>query len=57
MLLFSDKMDGLHIWEAGIIMARFVALNPQLFEGKTVLELGSGVGIVGLSCLKFTKAY
>jgi hypothetical protein len=27
-LIFPHGLDGLHIWEAGIILARFVAENP-----------------------------
>lgn len=56
MIIFPDRMDGLHIWEAGIVLGRYVYFNTQLFEGKKVIELGTGVGIVGISVLKYTKA-
>ena len=49
-------MDGLHIWDAGIILARFILTNKQLFENKSVLELGTGVGIGGITAMKYTKA-
>jgi len=56
LLIFPHGLDGAHIWEAGIILARFILFNDDLFAGKEVLELGSGVGIGGISMLKFTKA-
>lgn len=54
-MTFPHGFDGLHIWEAGIVLARFVAFNKGLFEDKEILELGSGVGIGGLAALKFTE--
>ena len=54
LLIFPHGMDGLHIWEAGIILARWIVFNKELFLGKDVLELGTGVGIGGLSAAKFT---
>lgn len=52
--IFPHGYDGLHIWEAGIVLSRYILYNKELFAGKTVLELGSGVGIGGLSVAKFT---
>lgn len=37
------------------MLARYVLFNHELFDGKEVLELGSGVGIGGLAVLKFTS--
>lgn len=54
LLIFPHNMDGLHIWEAGIILARFITFNKELFENKNVLELGCGIGIGGIAALKFT---
>lgn len=36
-------------------MADFMALNPEIFENKTCLELGSGVGITGIVLAKKAK--
>ncbi len=55
-LIFPHGYDGLHIWEAGIILARWVQANSTLFQEKSVLELGSGVGIGGLAVAAFTEA-
>ncbi|KRX03072.1 hypothetical protein PPERSA_10153 [Pseudocohnilembus persalinus] len=49
-------MDGFHIWEAGIILARYIAFNSEQFKNKSVLELGTGVGIGGLALALFTEA-
>ena len=56
MFIFPHNMDGFHIWEAGIVLSRFIIFNKSLFEGKKVLELGTGVGIGGIAVLKYTKA-
>jgi len=55
MIIFPDRMDGLHIWEAGIVLARYIYFNKELFENKKAIELGTGVGIVGISLLKYCK--
>ncbi|KAL7415569.1 hypothetical protein BDY24DRAFT_381549 [Mrakia frigida] len=40
------------VWPAGEIMCRYflhlISLEPDLFAGKTVLELGAGTGLVAL---------
>lgn len=56
MFIFPHNMDGFHIWEAGIVLSRFILFNKSLFETKKVLELGTGVGIAGITVLKYTKA-
>ena len=33
---------GLKIWECSIDLVHFISRNPELFEGKRVLELGCG---------------
>ena len=56
MLIFPHNMDGFHIWEAGIVLSRFILANKELFASHKVLELGTGVGIAGITALKYTKA-
>lgn len=55
LLLFPHLQDGYHIWEAGIILGRFIVQNIPKFDGKSILELGTGVGIGGIAALKYTK--
>lgn len=52
---FPHGLDGLKLWEAGIILSRFIILNNGLFKKKNVLELGSGVGIAGIAAKKWTE--
>ncbi|GLE08648.1 hypothetical protein PINS_up019963 [Pythium insidiosum] len=39
---------GLKIWEAGWFLAEFALAHRELFENRSVLELGAGVGITGI---------
>ena len=41
---------GLRVWEAGYFLAEFLLKNPDLVEGRRVLELGAGCGLTGLVC-------
>ena len=54
LLIFPHQMDGLHIWEAGIVLARYIYHNKELFADKKILELGTGVGVAGITALKYT---
>lgn len=45
----EEDTTGLGIWPASILLSRWIAeLGEELFEGKTVLELGCGCGLPGL---------
>ncbi|KAJ0401896.1 hypothetical protein ATCC90586_009018 [Pythium insidiosum] len=39
---------GLKIWEAGWFLAEYALAHRELFEQRSVLELGAGVGITGI---------
>lgn len=45
-------MLRLTTWEAGFFLAEYMVLNREIFENKTCLELGSGVGITGIVLAK-----
>lgn len=34
---------GCHVWTSGLVLAEWLVLHPELVEGKTVLEIGSGL--------------
>jgi len=36
-------------WEAGHFLAEYALANPSLFKEKRILELGSGIGLTGLT--------
>jgi len=39
---------GLKTWRASLVLAEYLAQNPDLIRNKSVLELGSGVGFLGI---------
>ena len=49
----SNNLDedgtGLNVWDGSILLARYLEKNPVLVQGKRVLELGSGPGVVGIA--------
>ncbi|CAG9320096.1 unnamed protein product [Blepharisma stoltei] len=50
-VFFQTGNDGVHQWESGIVLARFVLWAENL-HGK-ILELGSGSGLAGITCSKY----
>ena len=47
---------GAVVWDASVIFSKYVENNPRDFDfsklsGKTVLELGSGCGLAGISLM------
>ncbi|KAL6065705.1 Methyltransferase-like protein 22 [Balamuthia mandrillaris] len=54
-----DHMDnvgvGWKIWESAIILARWWHSRQNLLEGKRVLELGAGVGLVGILAAPYCR--
>ncbi|KAF7650026.1 hypothetical protein LDENG_00132390 [Lucifuga dentata] len=47
--LISEGTTGLVTWEAALYLAEWALDNQQAFTGRTVLELGSGVGLTGIT--------
>ncbi|XP_070778974.1 protein-lysine N-methyltransferase EEF2KMT isoform X1 [Enoplosus armatus] len=47
--LISEGTTGLVTWEAALYLAEWALDHRQLFTGRTVLELGSGVGLTGIT--------
>ncbi|KAI0684765.1 putative methyltransferase-domain-containing protein [Cytidiella melzeri] len=39
---------GMKTWRASLLLAQYLIRHPQLVRGKSVLELGCGVGFLGL---------
>ncbi|EQC40558.1 hypothetical protein SDRG_02446 [Saprolegnia diclina VS20] len=38
------------LWDSALILTTYLARNPQVLAGKRVLEVGSGLGLVGMVC-------
>ena len=53
--VFPHGLDGLKLWDAGIILSRYIIINCDLLKDKNVLELGAGVGISGICAKKWTQ--
>lgn len=39
---------ALRVWEAGAVMSEFFLHNPSMLAGRSVIEIGAGVGLTGL---------
>lgn len=50
--IISEGTTGLSAWQAGIFLADWMTCNRRRFEGKRLLELGSGTGATGLIIIK-----
>uniref|UniRef100_A0A2I4D7V5 Protein-lysine N-methyltransferase EEF2KMT n=1 Tax=Austrofundulus limnaeus TaxID=52670 RepID=A0A2I4D7V5_AUSLI len=48
-VLISQGTTGLVTWEAALYLTEWVLENRQLFTGRSVLELGSGAGLTGIT--------
>ncbi|KAJ8601908.1 hypothetical protein CTAYLR_002697 [Chrysophaeum taylorii] len=53
---FAEGKLGHAVWTCGVGAATWCALNAHRFEGRRVLELGAGVGLVGVVCGKAANA-
>jgi len=40
---------GVVVWDAGLVLAKYLEVSSSLVAGKTVVELGSGTGAVGIA--------
>ncbi|XP_074552148.1 protein-lysine N-methyltransferase EEF2KMT isoform X2 [Halichoeres trimaculatus] len=47
--LISEGTTGLVTWEAALYLAEWALDHQQTFTGRTILELGSGVGLTGIT--------
>ncbi|KAG8006561.1 Protein-lysine N-methyltransferase EEF2KMT [Nibea albiflora] len=47
--LISEGTTGLVTWEAALYLAEWALDHQHTFTGRTVLELGSGVGLTGIT--------
>lgn len=53
----ASQLDtvGLSSWQAGYMLAEYIAANTDFFENKRCLELGSGVGLTGIVLAKLAQ--
>ncbi|CAD7952937.1 unnamed protein product [Amoebophrya sp. A25] len=46
---FAQSKTNDVVWDAGLVLCYMLVKSPELVRGKTVLELGAGTGVVGLT--------
>ena len=46
---------GYYLWDSAIKLAWWITQNPSIFEGKTVMEVGSGVGLPGVLAASYAR--
>lgn len=51
----SAGTTGLCTWEPAAAFAEWAVMNKSLFEGKNVIELGSGVGLLSSIIIRFCE--
>ncbi|GBN98573.1 Protein-lysine N-methyltransferase EEF2KMT [Araneus ventricosus] len=49
----AKSTTGLQTWEAAKYLSEWCIRNKSYFQNKTILELGSGIGLLGIIILKF----
>jgi predicted nicotinamide N-methyase len=47
-----DGDTGTAVWDAAILLAKFLEENADLVQGKRVLEMGCGLGLCGIACTR-----
>lgn len=45
----AGDRTGAYVWPGGVALARYLSRSPDIVRGKSVVELGSGTGVGGLS--------
>lgn len=46
---FPAALQGLFVWPAAEAVAEYVVCRAEMFAGKRVIEVGAGVGLLGLT--------
>ncbi|ONK68611.1 uncharacterized protein A4U43_C05F13950 [Asparagus officinalis] len=48
-------LTGQLVWPGAVLLNNYLSMNARILEGKSVIELGSGVGITGILCGRFCR--
>lgn len=43
---------GVAVWDAAVVLARYIESNPEIVKNRNVIELGSGLGLLGMSAAR-----
>lgn len=52
-VISGNGTTGLRTWEAALYLANYLNSNPIEFKNKSICELGTGTGLVGLALAKY----
>lgn len=55
-IISGQATTGLRTWEAAVYLSNYLYNHQDLAEGKSVIELGAGTGLVSLLVLKWSKS-
>ncbi|XP_048325211.2 uncharacterized protein LOC107410619 isoform X2 [Ziziphus jujuba] len=48
-------LTGQLVWPGAMLLNDYISKNSELLQGRSVIELGSGVGITGILCSRFCR--
>uniref|UniRef100_A0ACD5WNB8 Uncharacterized protein n=2 Tax=Avena sativa TaxID=4498 RepID=A0ACD5WNB8_AVESA len=48
-------LTGQLVWPGAVLMNTYLSEHPETVKGRSVIELGSGIGITGILCSRFCK--
>lgn len=51
----GQPKTGYLLWGAARVLARWIHIHRELFDGKTVLEVGSGLGLGGIVATRYAS--
>ncbi|KAJ8524144.1 hypothetical protein ON010_g16974 [Phytophthora cinnamomi] len=49
----GQRKTGYLLWGAAFVLARWIHMHRELFEGKSVIEVGSGLGLGGIVAARY----
>ncbi|KAJ6820196.1 protein N-lysine methyltransferase METTL21A isoform X1 [Iris pallida] len=48
-------LTGQIVWPGAMLLNNYLSENSGILEGRSVIELGSGIGITGILCSRFCR--
>uniref|UniRef100_A0A8C4S8Y3 Eukaryotic elongation factor 2 lysine methyltransferase n=1 Tax=Erpetoichthys calabaricus TaxID=27687 RepID=A0A8C4S8Y3_ERPCA len=55
--VISEGTTGLVTWEAALCLAEWAMEHTDIFQGRSILELGSGMGLTGITVCKMCRPH
>lgn len=48
-------LTGQLVWPGAMLLNNYISNNPEILHGRSVMELGSGVGVTGILCSRYCR--